>query len=176
MRANLLAFAVAAFTVVAAASCGDGDTTPGNDAGLGMDSGVVTDGGVPPVDTGTPPGDAHIDAITATCSNVGDVCTDLACCAPSVCVDHVITSLCEVPVEDGGMCASEGSPCFLGTACCPGTFCMPGVAVGLICSVEGAPDAAITCGRLGSPCDLAICCPGLVCAMRGPGMFCLDRA
>lgn len=52
MRSNPLALAVSALTLIAVASCGDDDTTPGNDAGTAMDSGVA-DAGATLVDTGT---------------------------------------------------------------------------------------------------------------------------
>jgi len=173
MRSNWLALAVSAFTLIAVASCGDDDNPPVNDAGPGMDAGV-SDASVP-VDAGSTPVDARVDAAAPTCAALGDVCTGLPCCDPNVCTDRVVTSLCTVPVTDGGMCSPEGTPCFFGTACCPGTICVPGMG-GLMCSVEGGFDASVMCGGLGAPCDLMICCPGLVCAPRGPGMFCLDRA
>lgn len=176
MRSNSLALAVSAFTLIAVAGCGDDDNPPGNDAGPGMDAGVG-DAGVAPVDTGVAPVDTGaVDALAPTCANVGDVCTTLACCAPNVCVDRFVTSICQTDVPDGGMCMAEGASCSLGSVCCPGTICLPSGVGGFRCSVETGLDAAMACGGLGAPCDAMFCCPGLVCAPRGPGMFCLDRA
>lgn len=187
MRSILPALALSAAALIAVASCEDDGSPaqPGKDAGgcigpCGRGIADVTPPSPDPVprppwagDLWPPP--VPVDAGPAPrCAMVGKPCVDLPCCAPTVCVDRIYTSLCE-PVSESERCSPEGAPCSLGVACCPGTLCAAG-AYGLTCAVEGGPEVPGMCGGLGAPCEMMPCCPGLLCVPRESGTYCMDRA